>query len=152
MILSATDLSNFLSCRHRTALDLGEARGKRNRPQFYDPLLEALFARGLENERQYVEALERAGRRIVDLAEITDRTEAIASTVNAMRAGADAVVQGALEDGNWYSRPDVLLKPDSPSWPISRNVPTQFQRRDPPDFNFTEGTHPISGGPLGFLS
>ena len=25
-------------------------------------------------------------------------------------------------------------------WPISRNVPIQFQRRDPPDF--TEGTHP----------
>lgn len=35
-------------------------------------------------------------------------------------------------------------------WPISLNVPTQFQRRDPPDF--TEGTHPISGGPLRFLS
>jgi hypothetical protein len=35
-------------------------------------------------------------------------------------------------------------------WPISRNVPTRFQRRDPPDF--TEGTHPISGGPLRFLS
>ncbi len=37
-----------------------------------------------------------------------------------------------------------------PEWPISRNVPTQFQRRDPPDF--TEGTHPISGGTLRFLS
>src|SRR3990172_1854442 len=35
-------------------------------------------------------------------------------------------------------------------WPISRNVPTQYQRRDPPDFR--EGTHPISGGPLRFLS
>jgi hypothetical protein len=35
-------------------------------------------------------------------------------------------------------------------WPISRNVPTQLQRRDPPDF--TEGTHPITGGTLRFLS
>lgn len=115
IILSATDLSNFLSCRHRTALELGEARGKRRRPQFHDPLLEALFARGLEHERQYVEALEGAGRRIVNLAEITDRTEAVARTVNAMRAGADAIVQGALEDGNWYGRPDVLLMTDAPS-------------------------------------
>jgi REP element-mobilizing transposase RayT len=29
-------------------------------------------------------------------------------------------------------------------WPISRNVPTQLQRRDPPDFR--EGTHPITSG------
>src|SRR6266545_1958919 len=110
IILSATDLSNFLNCRHRTALELGEAYGKRTRPHFHDPVLEALFARGLEHERQYVEALEGAGRRIVNLEEIWDRTEAVAHTVNAMRAGADAIVQGALEDGNWYGRPDVLLK------------------------------------------
>ncbi|HEV8719741.1 MAG TPA: TM0106 family RecB-like putative nuclease [Candidatus Binatia bacterium] len=110
IVLSATDLSNFLNCRHRTALELGEARGKRTRPQFYDPLLEALFARGLEHERQYVESLEGAGRRIVNVAEITDRTEAVARTANAMRAGADAIVQGALDDGSWYGRPDVLLK------------------------------------------
>src|SRR5258705_8391032 len=115
IVLSATDLSNFLNCRHRTALELGEARGKRTRPQFYDPLLEALFARGLEHEQRYVEALEGAGRRIVSLAEITDRNEAVARTVNAMRAGADAIVQGALEDGNWYGRPDVLLRSDVPS-------------------------------------
>jgi YD repeat-containing protein len=36
------------------------------------------------------------------------------------------------------------------TWPISRNVPTQLQRRDPPDYR--EGTHPISGGSLHFLS
>src|SRR5574341_892025 len=36
------------------------------------------------------------------------------------------------------------------NWPISRNVPTQLQRRDPPDYR--EGTHPISGGALRFLS
>ena len=29
--------------------------------------------------------------------------------------GADAIVQGALEDGNWYGRPDVLLKIEAPS-------------------------------------
>src|SRR6266545_1971125 len=96
IILSATDLSNFLNCRHRTAQELGEARGKRTRPHFYDPVLEALFARGLEHERQYVNSLESAGRHLVNFAEIKGRSEALASTVNAMRAGADAIVQGAL--------------------------------------------------------
>jgi uncharacterized protein len=115
IVLSATDLSNFLNCRHRTALEIGEARGKRSRPYFHDPVLEALFARGLEHEHQYVETLEGAGRRIVNLAEIRDRTEAVMRTVYAMRAGADAIVQGALEDGNWYGRPDVLLRTDAPS-------------------------------------
>jgi predicted RecB family nuclease len=115
LVLSATDLSNFLNCRHRTALELGEARGKRSRPQFHDPILEALFARGLEHERQYVDALECDGRRIVNLAEITDRAQAIASTTDAMRKGADAIVQAALDDGNWYGRPDVLLKTTGPS-------------------------------------
>jgi hypothetical protein len=61
IVLSATDLSNFLNCRHRTALELGEARGKRTRP-YFDPVLEALFARGLEHEHQYGETLEAAGR------------------------------------------------------------------------------------------
>src|SRR5437867_1970564 len=114
IVLSATDLSNFLNCRHRTALELGEAHGKRTRPHFYDPVLEALFARGLEHERQYVNSLESAGRHVVNLAD-RGRIEAVASTVNAMRAGADAIVQGALEDGHWYGRPDVLLRTEAPS-------------------------------------
>jgi hypothetical protein len=37
LTLSATDLSNFLSCRHRTALEMAEADGKRHRPKFDDP-------------------------------------------------------------------------------------------------------------------
>jgi predicted RecB family nuclease len=115
LVLSATDLSHFLNCRHRTALELGEAREKRTRPHFHDPVLEALFARGAEHERQYVESLERAGGHLVNLERIKDRAEAIARTLDAMRAGADAVVQSALEDGSWYGRPDVLLKIQAPS-------------------------------------
>jgi hypothetical protein len=38
-------------------------------------------SRGLEHERQYVESLEGAGRCIVNVAAITDRTEAVARTV-----------------------------------------------------------------------
>jgi uncharacterized protein len=110
IVFSATDLSNFLNCRHRTALELGEVRGKRTRPKFYDPVLEALFARGLEHERRYVETLESGGRGITDLAEIKNREEALARTMDAMRSGAEVIVQGALEHDNWYGRPDVLLK------------------------------------------
>ena len=71
-VLSATDLSNFLSCRHRTALEMAEAHGKRRRPKWDDPLLEILFKRGLEHEKAYVESLQAAGRRIVDLADVKE--------------------------------------------------------------------------------
>jgi len=56
--LTATDLSNFLSCRHLTALDMGVALGTRKRPFFgEDPLLELLIARRKEHEKPYVESL-----------------------------------------------------------------------------------------------
>ncbi len=110
--VSPTDLANFLACRHRTALELGEARGKRTRPQWSDPLLEILWKRGLEHERGYVAALESTHQPVVDLADVRDRDEAIARTLDTMRAGVDIIIQAALSDGRWYGRPDVLLKVD----------------------------------------
>lgn len=115
LVLSATDLSNFLNCRHRTSLELGEARGKRQRPVWADPLLEVLFARGLEHERNYLSRLDAAGKRIANLSEIKAREHALAATLDAMRTGVDVIAQGALGDGRWYGRPDILLRVDSRS-------------------------------------
>jgi predicted RecB family nuclease len=108
--LSATDVSSFLGCRHRTGLELAHAAGKLAKPKFDDPLLEALFARGLEHERRYVASLAADGRRIVDLADVKDGEAAAEQTLAAMREGADAIVQAALGDGRWRGRPDVLVK------------------------------------------
>ena len=94
---------------------MGEALGKRQRPTWTDPLLEALFARGLEHERNYVSRLSAAGKRIVDLSEINAREEGLAATLEAIRTGAEVIVQGAVGNERWYGRPDVLLRVDSPS-------------------------------------
>jgi uncharacterized protein len=102
LVLSATDLSNFLSCRHRTALEMAEAYGKRKRPYFHDPLVEILQQRGDDHEKAYVDLLRSGGRDVVDLNGITGREEAIRRTLEAMRAGAHVIVQGALADGRWY--------------------------------------------------
>lgn len=115
LILSATDLSNFLSCRHRTALEMAAAQGKRQRPQWHDPLLEILFKRGLEHEKNYVQSLESSGRLVLDLSDVKEPGAAIARTLDAMRAGADVIVQAALGDDNWYGRPDVMMRVDAPS-------------------------------------
>ena len=115
LVLSATDLSNFLSCRHRTALEMAAARGKRQKPKWDDPLLELLFKRGLEHENTYVESLQVDGRKIVSLADLNEPDESVAQTLAAMRLGADVIVQAALEDGCWYGRPDVMRRVEVPS-------------------------------------
>jgi predicted RecB family nuclease len=110
MVLTATDLANFLSCRHRTGLEMAEANGKHQRPRWHDPLLKILFQRGLEHEKAYVESLQAGGRQVVSLADVGDPLAAEAQTLAAMRSGADIIVQAALSDGRWSGRPDVLRR------------------------------------------
>src|SRR5258708_22869039 len=110
LILSATDLSHFLSCRHRTALEMAEAHGKHQRPECEDPFLELLFKRGLEHEKAYVESLRITGREVVDLSDVKERDTAVGRTLDAMRSGADVIVQAALSNGRWYGRPDVARR------------------------------------------
>jgi predicted RecB family nuclease len=113
--LSATDLASFLACRHRTALDLAAAAGKLRRPHWDDPLLDLLIERGKAHEKRYVDSLRATGATVVDLNAATDRDKAVSGTLDAMRAGADVIVQAALQDGHWYGRPDILRRVDVPS-------------------------------------
>ena len=115
LIGSATDLSNFLSCRHLTALEMAVARGKRQRPHWHDPLLDILFQRGLGHEKAYVDSLMAEGRQIVDLSALKEPSMAVAATLKAMAAGPAVIVQAAFGDGRWYGRPDVLRRVEVPS-------------------------------------
>ncbi len=115
LALTATDLSNFLGCRHRTGLEMAVAAGRLKRPKFHDPQLEALFARGLEHEKKHVARLAANGQRVVDLSEVRNDAAAFERTLAAMREGADAIVQAALLLDTWRGRPDVLVKVATPS-------------------------------------
>jgi uncharacterized protein len=118
LTLSATDLANFLGCRHRTGLDKAAALGKRQRPHREDPLLDLLKQRGEAHEAAYVASLQRDGLRVVNLEDVFkdgDRAQHVARTLDAMREGADVVVQGALSDGRWFGYADVLERVPSTS-------------------------------------
>ena len=115
LVLSATDLTQFLCCPYGTALEMAVASGERTRPHWHDPLLEILWQRGREHEERYVDSLRGQGKSVVDLRAVIDSHEAIERTVEGMRRGADVVSQGALGDGRWFGRPDVLLKVGTPS-------------------------------------
>lgn len=112
--LSASDLSQFLGCRHRTALDLAVAHGQREAPTWVDPAMLVLQQRGLDHERGYVDALRAEGLLAVDLA-ARFGDEAVAHSLEAMRAGAHVILQAALREGRWFGRPDVLRRVESPS-------------------------------------
>ena len=99
LVLSPTDLSYFLGCRHRTALEMSVAHGVRERPSWDDPLLEALFKMGLEHEREYVGRLEKSSKSLTDLSEQRNPQMAVEATLSAMRDGADVIVQGGLASG-----------------------------------------------------
>ncbi len=112
--LSASDLSHFLACRHRTALDLAVAHGRRDAPSWVDPALVLLQRRGLDHERGYVDSLRSQGLTIVDLADQSG-DDAVAKTVEAMRAGANIILQSVLRGAQWSGRPDLLHRVAMPS-------------------------------------
>ena len=107
--LSASDLSYFLACRHRTALDLAVAQGLRSAPAWVDPALALLQQRGLDHERLYVEQLLESGLKALDVTPHAGE-HAVSRSIDAMRAGADLIIQPALRDGRWFGRPDLLRR------------------------------------------
>jgi len=115
LVLSATDLSNFLGCRHRTGLDMAVAYGTLQRTYREDPLLELLWKRGLEHEQRFVESLRADGRHVVDLSTLDDPVERVAITLEEMAKGTDVIVQGGLSDNRWFGKPDVMRRVSRPS-------------------------------------
>ena len=63
----ATDLTNFIGCRHLTVLERLAAHKLAKRPFFDDPMLEILRERGLAHEQEYVRRLARSGKSVVEI-------------------------------------------------------------------------------------
>jgi uncharacterized protein len=111
---SPTDLANFLACRHKTGLDVLVALGELEKPTWIDPLADALRERGQWHEQRYVETLRTEGLNVQDLGAV-DRDRRVQLTLDAMRAGADVIVQAALQDTDWLGYADILRKVHRPS-------------------------------------
>ena len=109
LIFSATDLVNFLGCRHATYLD----RRNLDEPMPLgedDPLLALLQVKGIAHERRYLEKLKAEGHEVVEIAGRGELLDRHAATIQAMRAGAEFVYQGALTAGQWQGYADFLVK------------------------------------------
>ena len=114
LVLSPSDLSNFLSCRHRAGLDLAVAHRQLIRPASTNPYAAILQKHGDDHEHGYVESLRKQGLRIVDGSGSLD------VTLDAMKSGADVIVQARLEGDAFAGYADILRrvekKSDLGSW------------------------------------
>ena len=79
--------------------------------------MEVLVERGALHEQSYLDHLEANGLPIlrIDGIGIGVDTHAVAQTLNAMRAGAPILAQGALQAGRWGGRADILRRIEKPS-------------------------------------
>ncbi len=110
--LSPSDLNNFLACEHRTALDLGRARGEITLVKTLRPDAELIAERGRRHEEDYLAGLEADG---LDVVRIERGEDAVAATEAAMRAGRQVIHQASFAVANWRGRADFLLRVDEPS-------------------------------------
>jgi uncharacterized protein len=113
ILFSATDLANFLGCKHATELDRSVAEGRLTKDYRKDHMLDLLIELGERHERRYIEHLIASGKSVVEFEKFSDLDGT--RTINAMRSGADVIVQGRIAEQPWGGFPDFLLKVDRPS-------------------------------------
>jgi uncharacterized protein len=112
VLLSPSDLNNYVNCRHLTTLTREVARGERDAPHAADQGAQLLQEKGELHELQFLERLHAEGREVVEIAmdERWDFDVAATRTVDAMRAGADVISQATFVNGPWRGRADFLMR------------------------------------------
>src|SRR5581483_6732769 len=112
LLLSPSDLNDYVECPHLTTLALEVARAQRPRPHLPDEEGELLRRKGAEHERAYLERLRAEGRAIVEinLGGDWDFEGAARQTAEAMRAGVEVISQATFVEGAWRGRADFLLR------------------------------------------
>jgi len=113
--LSASDLVGHVNCRYLTQLDLKVARGTLPKPAYYDPALAVLIERGRQHEQEYLDHLRSQGRQVTVIEGVGVDSAVVAASLAAMKEGAPAIAQAALQSGQWNGRADVLLRVEKPS-------------------------------------
>ena len=95
--LSASDVANFLACRHLTRLDLLRARGVIEPPHMYDAGFEDLVKRGEAHEKEILQGFRERGLQVVEIS--ADRRNVAAgadATRAALSSGVTAILTGPI--------------------------------------------------------
>lgn len=120
-VLAATDLSNFLACQHRSALDLAAAMGQLKKPTApLDVALQLLQEKGAAHEQAYVKHLRGQGLTVVEIPGDASPDERVSQTVVALKSGTDVICQAAFAGQGWIGYADILRKEPCPAGMRSR--------------------------------
>lgn len=119
LVLSASDLNNFLACPHLTTLDLAQARGELEDEPERGADAELLARKGDEFEQRYLDSLTTEGRQVAEIpggdgSEVA-LLDAVARTEKAMRGGSDVIYQATFFKDGLRGHADFLFRVDRPS-------------------------------------
>src|SRR4030095_10738255 len=106
LILSPSDLNDYVECPHLTTLALEVARGTRRRPHVPEDHGDLLRRKGEEHEVAYLKDLHAKGRRVVNViaTDPWDFATSARATEEAMRAGAEIIYQATFVLSDWRGR------------------------------------------------
>ena len=129
-VYSATDLNNYLECKHLVALERGVLGGVSVRPTVVDPTAELVKRKGDDHERNRLQGyISEFGTRVVRLDERATNSRggfaaAEARTLEAMASGAQTIYQATFFDGTFLGHSDFLRRVERPSvhWAWSYEV------------------------------
>ena len=102
LVLSPSDLNDYVECSHLTTLAREVARGTRRRPHLPEDHADLLRRKGEEHEAAYLAGLRAQGRQVVDVigADPWDFDSSARATTDAMRAGAEIIYQATFVQGD----------------------------------------------------
>ena len=109
---SASDLADFLACRHLTRLNLLDVRGRIKGPKNFDVGFQALLERGEAHEAAVLARFRDRGLEVLEVDGELTAAEAAAATRDAILDSVDAVFQGVLIDDRQIGRPDFIVRTD----------------------------------------
>jgi predicted RecB family nuclease len=115
VLLSASDLMRFMSCKHATALDLRYARGEALVPADDTEDAKILQKQGDEHESRHLAKLKAEGLSVVELGEERELRAAAVATGVALSQGPDVLFQGAFSASPWGGWSDFLIRMETPS-------------------------------------
>jgi predicted RecB family nuclease len=112
LVLSPSDLNNFLECRHLTQLDLAVVEGRFEAPDGRTARADLIARKGDEHEAGYLRSLKESGSEVVEIDRGDDVRIGAETTLAAMRSGAEIVYQGAFLHDGWTGYADFLIRVD----------------------------------------
>ncbi len=115
LMFFATDIANFLACKHIATLKREQEEGKISKKVFADPGAELLRKLGLEHEQKYLNELKARGLNVVEISTDVPWSQAAAATREAMVQGADVIYQATFIQEPWAGRADFLIRVETPS-------------------------------------